>query len=78
MKTHKTLSLSQRYSADGTDIAFFSAQIEDDGQFSTNRSIADQELYRAHRDETNQAFNAFEDEAYAIAQKVKEEGLCNY
>lgn len=78
MKIQKNLSLSQRYSVDGSDAAFFSAQIEDNGGFNTNRNIIDQDVYREHRDEINAAYSLFEDEVFKTADKVKQEGgLCS-
>ena len=76
MKLYKVLNISSQYSIDGEITAYFNAQIEDNGDFTTNRNISDQDLYRLNREEINNAYSLFEDEIYKIVDKVKQEGLC--
>ena len=76
MKLYKVLNISSQYSIDGEITAYFNAQIEDNGEFNTNRNISNQDLYRNNREEINNAYSLFEDEIYKIVDKVKQEGLC--
>lgn len=71
----KQLQLSSQYAADGLNVAFFNAQIQEDGTCTTNRMITDEASYRAHREDVNQAFSDFEEEAFEIADRIKGEGI---
>ena len=75
MKIAKVLNLNSQYSIDGEIVAFFNAQIEDNGDYNTSKNISDQDVYRNNRDEINNAYSLFEDEVFKIADKVKQEGL---
>lgn len=76
MKLQKNLSITSSYSIGGDLAAYFSAQVQSNGDFTTNKGINNQDVYRNNRDEINNAYALFEDEVFKIVDKVKEEGLC--
>lgn len=72
----KYIVLNDEYRVEGEQIAYFNAQIEEDGNYYTSRNIYNSELYQSNKQNVRNAFNQFEDEIIEMAKKVKENGIC--
>lgn len=73
----KTLQVIDQFLKEGQQIANFSAQIEENGNYFVNRNVIDNDLYQTNKDEIRMAFNEFEDQMIELARNIKENGLCN-
>ena len=60
----KTISINGTSSVDvegvKTPIVYYNAQIQTDGRFNVNKSIQNEELYKANKDEMNTDRDEFE------------------
>lgn len=73
----KTLQVIDQFLKEGQQIANFSAQIEEDGNYYVSRNVINNDLYQTNKDEIRIAFNEFEDQMIELARNIKENGLCN-
>lgn len=73
----KTLQVIDQFLKEGQQIANFSAQIEENGNYFVNRNVINNDLYQTNKDEIRMAFNEFEDQMIELARNIKENGLCN-
>ena len=64
LSTTKTISINGTSSVDvegvKTPIVYYNAQIQTDGRFNINKSIQNEELYKANKDEMNTDRDEFE------------------
>ena len=64
LSTTKTISINGTSSVDvegvKTPIVYYNAQIQTDGRFNVNKSIQNEELYKANKDEMNTDRDEFE------------------
>ena len=64
LSTTKTININGTSSVDvegvKTPIVYYNAQIQTDGRFNINKSIQNEELYKANKDEMNTDRDEFE------------------
>ena len=64
LSTTKTISINGTSTVDvegvKTPIVYYNAQIQTDGRFNINKSIQNEELYKANKDEMNTDRDEFE------------------